>query len=546
MKIGQKQSPSYPKGGLVVVLTLVFALGFFLGGRNILAEVEGWLSFATQLVHDDSAAELLPTLVVDMGFDNYNNLLQQREEALQTGVTLLTNQDFVTATMRLDDSLVPVTMRFYPGPAEHLKEASKWHFDVRTRRGQHLEGMQRFYLLDPAEDNWLNQWAFARSLEREGVLATRTQFVNLVFNGDSWGPYALQEGFGDELMTANGRTAGVILEFDADLLWRSIAHFGDAERAYADPVGNLLATDFRFFEIDAFRDATIAQDTARLAQRDAAVSRLRALQAGQLPASDIFEVEAYGRFLALVDLWGANEAVSLPNLRYYYDPDSGRLEPIGFNGNPLSSEERLPLIAAYGDAVLQAAYAREAERLGQPAYLAELESELGEELLHLQRALRPEAGQLALPWAALQQRQEQIRRSLNPIQPVFAYLGPPTMSVSATIQVDVANVINLPVEVIGFDINGTTFLEADPAWLRTAAATDLVSVRGDQIILSATGSSLIRYVRFHLPTTEIIRLDQETDFTHPIEINVATRILGLDEHQFTLAREGAPDQFIAP
>jgi hypothetical protein len=546
MKIGQKQSSSDPKGGWFIILALVFVLGFFLGGRNILAQMEDWLSAATQLMRNDSSAEPLPTLIVDMGFDNYNSLLQRRDEALQTGVYLPTNQDFVTATMRLDNSLIPVNMRFYPGPADHLKEADKWHFDVRTRRGRQLEGMQRFYLLDPADNNWLNQWAFARSLEREGILATRYQFVNLVFNGDRWGAYALQEGFGDELMTTNGRTPGVILEFDSDLLWRSIAHFGEAQSAFADPVGNLLATDFRFFEIDAFRDATIARDTARSAQRDAAVSRLRALQAGQLSASDVFDIEKHGRFLALVDLWGANEAVSLPNLRYYYDPDTERLEPIGFNGNPLSSEERLPLTAAYGDAALQAAYAREAERLSQPAYLAELESELGEELLHLQQVLRREAGEVALPWAGLQQRQGQIRRSLNPIQPVFAYLGPPTMSISATIQIDVANVINLPVEVIGFDINGTTFLEADPAWLRTEEGADLVSVHGNQIILSATGSDLIRYVRFHLPITQIIRVDQETDFMHPIEINVATRILGLDGHQFTLAREGAPDRLLAP
>jgi hypothetical protein len=546
MKIGQKQSPSDSKGGWFVVLVVVFVLGFFLGGRNMFTEVEHWLSAANQLVQNDSSVDPLPTLIVDMNFDNYNSLLRQRDEALQTGVYLPTNQDFVTATVRLDDSLIPVNMRFYPGPAEHLREGGKWRFDVRTRRGQRLEGMQRFYLLDPADNNWLGQWAFARSLEREGILATRYQFVNLVFNGNVWGTYALQEGFGDELMTTNGRRAGVILEFDTDLLWRSVAHFGDAERAYADPVANLLATDFRFFEIDAFRDATIDRDTARSTERDAAVSRLRALQAGQLRASQVFDVDTYGRFLALVDLWGANEAVSLPNLRYYYSPDTGLLEPIGFNGNPLSSGERLPLSAAYGDAVLQAAYAREAERISQPAYLAELESELAEELRRLQQVVRPVDGEVALPWAELEKRQEQMRRSLNPIQPVFAYLGPPTTSVSATIQIDVANVINLPVEVIGFEVNGTTFLEADPAGLRTDAAADVVSVHGSQIVLSATGPDLLRYVRFHLPITEIVRLDQEADFMHPIEINVATRILGLEEHQSTPARAGPPDRVIVP
>ena len=546
MKIGQKQTLSNPRASWLIGLALVFALGLFLGGRDPLSPVQYWLPSLPLSLGHQSSVDHLPTLTVDMPFDSYRNLLQQREAALRAGGYLSRRADFVMATIRLRDSVVPVNVRFRDGTAQHLEQAQGWQFDVRARQDQTLNGMERFYLLDPADNNWLNQWAFARSLEREGILTARYAFVNLVFNGHSWGTYALQEGFGDALMTRNDRVPGVLLAFDTDLLWRSIARFGDAEHTYADPVGKLTSTAFPFLEVDAFSDAAIDRDVARSNQRDVAVSRMRALQAGQVPPSEVFDVETYARFLSLVDLWGANEAVSVANLRYYYDPDTGRVEPIGFVGNPLSSEERLPMAATHGDTGLQAAYAREAKRVSDPSYLDGLRAELEEDLLRLQRILQRHAGEMDLPWEALEQRQAWMRHSIDPIQPVFAYLGDATTSVSATIEIDVANVVNLPIEVIGFDINGTTFLEADPAWLRTDPNPDLVIVRGNQLVLIASSSNTPRYVRFHLPTTEIVRLDAESHFMQPTEIGVATRILGLDRHQLTPAREGAPDSLVAP
>lgn len=546
MRIGQKQRLSNLRAAWFIALALVFILGFFLGAQDPLSPVLDWLPRLPRSLRLPSAVDPLPRLTIDVPFDSYRRLLQEREEALRQGVTISSHADFVTATIRLDESAVAVDLRLRDGPAEHLREAEGWQFDVRTRDDRTLDGMDRFYLLNPADNNWLNQWAFARSLEREDILTTRYAFVNLVFNGKSWGTYALQEGFGDALMTRNNRVPGVLLAYDADLLWRSIAHFGEAQHAYADPVGKLATTAFPFLEIDAFSDAAIDRDAARSDQREAALSRMRALQAGRIPASEVFDIETYARFLSLVDLWGASDAVSLVNLRYYYDPSTGRVAPIGFVGNPLSSEERLRLTATYGDATLQAAYARAADRVSDASYLDSLRADLDEELLSLQRLLEPAAGELAPPWDALEERQMWMRQSLDPIQPVFAYLGDANASVSATIEIDVASVINLPIEVVGFDINGTTFLEADPAWLRTDPDPDLVTLRGNQIVLPAGSSHTPRYVRFHVPITEIVRLDAESLFFRPTDVRVDTRILGLDGHQLTPARQGAPASLIAP
>lgn len=554
VKIGQPQStqatPFLRRNGIWLgALLLAFIAGLLIDGQALDEAIQGLQSIPDRIAQSllPSEAADLPTLAVDMSFRSYNNVLNQREQALTSGVYIPSNQDFVTATIQVNDATVPVRMRLLEGPADHLANGDEWSFEVRTRQNQQLLGMQRFYLQYPVANNWLNQWAFARALEREGILVSRYQFVRLVFNGDNWGIYALQEGFDDELLTAQGRPPGVIVRFDADLLWQSIAHFGGDERAaYADPIANLSAADWQYFEVDTFRDAAITSDPDLSAQKDSAIGLLRALQTGQMNASDVFNVEQYGRFLALIDLWGATQGASLVNLHYYYNPISTRLEPIGFNANALGADARLSLAAAYDDPILQTAYVQEALRISQPEYLEQLRTALEPEFKHLQQALRFERQAIEPPWDELRQRQEQIRRSLNPVQPVFAYLGSPTLAMSGTLRIDVGNVLNLPVEIVGFDINGATFLPANRQWLRDESA-ELVSASGDKLVLCAFDAArapVIHYAHFDIPLAEIHRLDSELDFMQEPDIRVATRILGLPTTHLTPARHGYPDVFI--
>ncbi|MBE9508300.1 MAG: CotH kinase family protein [Chloroflexi bacterium] len=552
MKIGQQQ-PARLTGFLkrnlrwLGALLLVFILGLIAGGQEWHAMIDGLRTLPARLFQSAAHFGDLPTLVVDMNATSYNGILGQRERALQDGVYIPAGRDFVTATICLNDSVVPVRMRLLEGPADHLGDDEKWGFEVRTRQNQRLLGMQRFYLQDPSANNWLNEWAFARALEREGILVARYQFVHLVLNGDNRGIYALQEGFANELLMAQGRPAGVIVRFDADLLWESIAHFqGDARAAYADSVANLSATDFQYFEVDTFRDAAISRDPELSAQRDQAIGLLRALQTGELEPSDVFDVEQYGLFLALVDLWGATQGTSLVNLHYYHNPATARLEPIGFNTNALGADARLSLLATYNDPVLQAAYAQETLRISQPEYLDQLQAELEPEFRQLQQAVSAAYREIEPPWDQLRDRQEQIRRSLSPVQPVFAYLGSPELAADGILRVDVGNVLNLPVEIVGFDIHGATVLPANRQWVQ-AESDELLTDSADQVVLRAFDAAqapVMRYAHFDIPLAEIHRLDDELDFMQELDVQVITRILGLSATQMTLARHGYPDVLV--
>ncbi|MCA9978673.1 MAG: hypothetical protein KC413_23095, partial [Anaerolineales bacterium] len=183
MKIGRKQSKQWvtPNRLWLLGLLLVFAAGVMVGQRGLwLVLVDSW-SDVTAVWQTGQNEVDLPTLIIDMPFENYNTILAQRETALTTAVFIAAESDFQSADIRLGDQTIPVRLRLQQGTAVHLGDDDKWNFDIRTRDNALLLGMQRFSLIDPADNNWQNEWAFLETLRQEDILATRYQFVRLVF-----------------------------------------------------------------------------------------------------------------------------------------------------------------------------------------------------------------------------------------------------------------------------------------------------------------------------------------------------------------------------
>jgi len=505
--------------------TLLWLLG--LGGLLAI----GWLTSNGKQPFPDmgrptASPPALPTLQIDMKFAQYNVLLEQRTRALEENVILTSAKDFLPAVARVGDEVVAVQLRLMEGPAVGLTPTGKWPLELRVQEGGTLLGMQRFYLQDPELVGGQAAVALDRVLAREGVLTARLQQVRLIFNGDDRGIYALQEGFAGPFLEAQGRSGGVIVGFDADPFWQQVAHFGgDLTAALADPVLDLGG--LHYLEADAFDDPAIDRDPLLQAQRDTALGLLRALQAGTRPASEILDVERYARFLALIDLWGLPERASPLNLGFYLAPGGERLEePVSFASSfPPYPDERLSLAVTYDDPQIQIAYAQEAARVSTPAYLEELRAVFGEEFD-------------AALWDRLAERQELIRRSLNPVRPVFAYLADPTPKSYGVLRVGVANVAQLPAAILGFDIGGLTFVELDPAW--QCDAQDERVAEADGVVLRAhDAGSRVRYVHFDIPLALVAaqaKLDPHGDFT----LSVAVRVAGSSERVLVPARPGTP------
>jgi hypothetical protein len=85
--------------------------------------------------------------------------------------------------------------------------------------------------------------------------------------------------------------------------------------------------------IRPFASGRIGRSQSLSAGRRVATGLLRGYLAGDLSPSEVFDTELVGRFLAVAELWRSQRAVRWNNLRFYLNPITGRLEPIGYSGS---------------------------------------------------------------------------------------------------------------------------------------------------------------------------------------------------------------------
>lgn len=264
-----------------------------------------------------------PQLVVDIKFKHFQKLQKKRQQALQKGLLVTGKDDFVPAEIRHEDQTSRVKLRLKGDLLDHLK-GNKWSFRVKVRGKDQLYGMRVFSIQSPAVRGFLGGPLFYASLQRYGVMAPRTRLVSLVVNGNDMGIMSIEEHFSKEMLEASGRKESVIIRFDESLVW-------DARdgRKHAGLGGHF--DNYHTAVIDAFGSGKISRSTRLSNDLKVATGLLRAFETGKLPPSRVFDTELMGRYMAVSELWGSWHSFSWRNLRFYYNPLTARLEPIGYD-----------------------------------------------------------------------------------------------------------------------------------------------------------------------------------------------------------------------
>jgi hypothetical protein len=261
-------------------------------------------------------------LSIDIKFKHLHVLHEMRAEALEEGVLLTSSEDYVPAVITHRGRPVDVELRLTGGRCDQF-EGEKWPMRVQVKRGERLFGMRRFILQDPALRGFQAERFFLEHLRREAVLAPRYFFVDLTLNGKDIGLMALQEHFAKELLESQQRREGVILRFDENSL-----RGGAGDDGAGGPFDSYFNARIR-----PFGSGKVGRSPRLSAERRIATGLLRGYLAGDLSPSEVFDTELMGRFLAVAELWRSQQAVRWNNLRFYLNPITERLEPIGHNGS---------------------------------------------------------------------------------------------------------------------------------------------------------------------------------------------------------------------
>ena len=280
--------------------------------------------------------EDIPKLVIDIKFKHFMKLQKKRDEAIQRGFLVRGPDDFVPASIRFNGKTFKARLRLKGDLVDHL-QGNKWSFRIKLKGRKRLLGLKTFSIQHPGTRSFQAQPLLFRTMREKGILTPRYFFVDVTVNGYHRGIMALEEHFTKELLESQERRESVILKFDESLFW---------DEWMALHTKGLIFNNYKNTTVNSFESSKVAKSEILSKNYETAVGLLRGFVAGNLHASQVFDTELVGRFLAISELLGARHGVSWNNIRFYYNPLNARLEPIAFDSfRKILSDESFNVIS---------------------------------------------------------------------------------------------------------------------------------------------------------------------------------------------------------
>ena len=262
--------------------------------------------------------------------ESYNKIISNRNIALKQGIIDKKLKKYFDASISYMGKKIPIEIRIKGDWTDHL-EGHKWSYRIKTGKGHAFLGMKSFSIQSPNTRSFLNEWVIHKLFEKEGVLTTRYSFMPVYINGVEIGVYAIEEHFEKQLLESKDKREGPILKFDEEGVWEMALNYG----------GNGWNTIpyYDAASILPFKKKKTIKSKSLKQQFIIGQNLLYEFKTHQKNLKNVFDVRNISKYYALVDLFGAYHAMAWHNQRFYFNPVTCLLEPIGYDFSILKIPE---------------------------------------------------------------------------------------------------------------------------------------------------------------------------------------------------------------
>jgi len=394
---------------------------------------------------------------------DYQKLAHKRKVAKAKGLLVTGADDYVPAVISHAGKNVRAKIRLKGDRIDHL-EGNKWSLRIRIRGGKTLLGMKRCSIHHPKTRNYIYEWIFFQALKRENIMAPRYEFIKVSMNGKDLGVYALEEHFEKILIENSGYREGVIVKFNEDGFWEKTLFPKTAGKTMTALQTQLAA------DINTFNKSTVLKDPVLFKQFVVGKDLLESFRNGDLPARKVFDFRKLAKFYAISELMGGLHSTAWHNLRFYYNPISSLLEPIGYDG--MAGEDlkdiwpRTPVVIkdapddfysrVFDDMIFFEEYIKELEKITRKSYLNKLFEDINKDLQKNLKIIHCECPYFIFSKENFSKNQQHIKAVLNPPKGLNAYFrGRDNLG----IELAIGNVQSFPIEVLGVSLGSVVPLE---------------------------------------------------------------------------------------
>ena len=411
-------------------------------------------------------------LKIDIAHKHYMRLNYTREQALAKGKLVSSPDDMVPAQITHRGKVYDVKLRLKGDFIDHWEDEHKWSFRIRVRGDNTLFGMKQFSVQNPGTRGFIYEWITHKALRTVDLPSLRYDFIRLIVNGRDLGVYALEEHFDKHLIENSRRREGPIVRYDEDLCFSEVIRGigGDRDRVCAlTGAGSFLAA-----YPDAFHTNKLLADPVKAEQIVKAMHLLEQFRHGDLPTNQVFDVEQLAKFFAIVELVGSMHMANWRNMRFYYNPVTSRLEPVGFDGG--DGRHAIPILAPlinsfsnsardhefhyrseffdllFRDDVFLQAYIGQLERVTEQGYLESFLHSIEDELQEKLWIIHSEMPSYHYHQRRFYENRRYIRSTLNAPKVIHAYLKTASRD---RVDLSIGNLQYLPVEIIALQHTDT-------------------------------------------------------------------------------------------
>jgi hypothetical protein len=324
-------------------------------------------------------------------------------------------------------------------------------------------------------------------------------------------------------LPADPSATPIVVAFDPSAFFDA----GDGEGALG------MGSGIRYARIATFRGWGLALDSqaesfeddpALAAAHAAWVARFDAVATGAVEPAAIFDVEGMGRHLALTTLWYGTPALDWRELSLLVDAEGDSLMPVGSRDSARTEGITDPL-GYLDDPQIQRAYLLALQEMAEPVYLDALRAEIAPRWTD-QGWSASGLGSLDAMWDVLRRNQAHIRRMLAPARTLYADAGED----EDVLVLRLRNVQPFPVEVLGLELGGETFLPLQQAWISAEDRPWLAVPHQARVILRARWDRMAPVIDVRVPLSALpIVMEGRED-----EIRVITRLWGLEAQQLVM------------
>ena len=217
-----------------------------------------------------------------------------------------------SAKIKDKENFLTTSIRLKGDRMIHFENSDKSSYRFKIKDNDTFEGMNKFSLQKPRIRNYLHEWLFHELLGEGGLAKIKYDFYKFYLNGDFKGYYVLEESFGNNFLKRNNLPKGPIF-----------STFEEFNRSNGNSKKMFEVYDKKFWTSDA--------NNLQLTRNS--LKKIENYLEGEENFNNVFDIKKWAWFFAVTDLTYTYHGTLLKSVKFYYNSDIRKFEPIGFDGH---------------------------------------------------------------------------------------------------------------------------------------------------------------------------------------------------------------------